>query len=1649
MKYSKQEIRDIITAAATEHNVNPEVLYKMASVESNFKADAVSPKGAQGWFQFMPATAKSYGVSDPTDLVQAANGAAKYMADNLKKYDGDYELSLVDYNGGPRAVKNYVAGKPFAESAGYTKKILGDETVRGSLSGPSVSSQPQPAMPTGSAFGTINAPTGVDNNDILRVQNLADQRNTWSNLPGRISDAVGLAFETENSAYAFFTRSPEESETDPDFVLTEDIARQFAGDVPEDYRDFILSGQSLASVRARRERYLLNQDKRKQLYEQGAGPAVAATILAAGLDVPTVVGFLPLVGTGVGIARAGRIGNIAINAAIGASAEAGAEAFMGQFRPLAETSDVVIAGLAGGAVGAWIGTGVKIAPSLAPQLDALQDVARRDIVLSGVPVPDNLPRISDRVVYKPRDVAVRGVDDVVDVLDPEERIGLPGPRAIGVTDVIEGEGTFIDDIVGTPTPVARIGEPGAPLQPVDPEPPKLLGVDAPVIKTVEPGGSPTAAPKEVKPKAPRKTTVRPDPWTKEWDTPKFLKPFKSDLENDPSGRDMLGIGKGEPVLQLPQIDSMGGLVSYIMKFSNNDAYKEILKRAIKGLDVDKIKVNIRAKDGEAGSVNARLMPDGSPITDGRAYGQDFYLSPAGGFNERTFIHEMVHYVTNWTLDMAQLKMRDAGKRKPFDADVKTLKNTNEFLDSLSKNATLKELITDKQLAAAEEMIKLFDEVRGKVSGKARLFYEQYGLKNVHEFTTMAMTSKSFQDMLRGIKVGNTKESMFKTFAKKVAALIGLGSDDTALKKAFQLFDEMARDFSAGVQLRDKKKPVGKDWAAMKAKATKEATSAQELEKTLNSINQEQFVANNPEAADSVFGVGMGLEDRLMNSSIPAQVRALAGKLMGTTKGYKGRGVVQESVWDEKLKLQNGWKTKLNKAGFAGFNKYSQDKGYKFYQQATAKAEFQKDMYRLIHGKVSPEEVHPGVVEAVAEWRKTMRDVVDHINNPAKGTGGQKRGLTQKVEKDENGNDVLTAPLDYNDNYIPRSADTQKWHQMADEFGKEFMNDFFAQAFKRANPDLDDAKAAKLGTWYVQAIEDAKLNREETLLDAALSGQDKDWLAGSLRKFGVDDDIIDDVMRAFNPKSKQGSPTSSNLKFRALLDENTEVTLDDGRVISFENFFNTDVLSLGSRYLDRMAGAVSMANKLNIYSTSEETAMISDVLKREFGSPVTDGLTKRMKDDLDFVMAQIMGRPVEDLTKFNKSAGMFRNYMVASKMTMAVLNQIQEMGQILGTMGLKAVLQAVPELKGFMRDAKTGKLKNDFLDEFESLIDGAGNDLLNRIQWSENDDWVRTFGDSEVNRWLDKGDTASRKMADGVLKVTGMTGLMSQQKRIHAIALINHFHAAALGKKKLAFSTGRLKWMGLDEETTGKILGSLKQYTKQKSNGRVDTVDFAKWQAEDAESFHKFMTAFQRESRRVVQENDLASMVPFMGKTLGKTFFQFMNFVMQAWNKQMMFAANYRDIETVQTLLWNTMLSAMTYSFRTYQSAQGLSEEERQKFLDENLSLQAVVLRSVGRTAQASLVPSMIDSLSPVPLFSGMRTTTEKSDLLANPTTDLISTLMATVKRAGKQAIGEEDMTEADYRAALKMLPFSNGIGISSALNAIAADLADDGMDDLE
>ena len=112
---------DLFAQAGSRHGVSPALLAAVAKTESNFDSTAVSPAGARGLMQFMPATAAGLGV-DATDPASAIDGAARYLKDLTARF-GSTELALAAYNAGPGTVARHGGIPPYPETQDYVRKV--------------------------------------------------------------------------------------------------------------------------------------------------------------------------------------------------------------------------------------------------------------------------------------------------------------------------------------------------------------------------------------------------------------------------------------------------------------------------------------------------------------------------------------------------------------------------------------------------------------------------------------------------------------------------------------------------------------------------------------------------------------------------------------------------------------------------------------------------------------------------------------------------------------------------------------------------------------------------------------------------------------------------------------------------------------------------------------------------------------------------------------------------------------------------------------------------------------------------------------------------------------------------------------------------------------------------------------------------------------------------------------------------------------------------------------------------------------------------------------------------------------------------------------------------------------------------------------
>ena len=118
-----KHLASFIQDAARTHGVDPRLVAAVARRESAYDVKAVSPVGACGVMQLMPATAKYLGVRDVFDARENIFGGTRYLRTLLDTFDGDLDLALAAYNAGPGAVEKHRGVPPYRETRAYVAAV--------------------------------------------------------------------------------------------------------------------------------------------------------------------------------------------------------------------------------------------------------------------------------------------------------------------------------------------------------------------------------------------------------------------------------------------------------------------------------------------------------------------------------------------------------------------------------------------------------------------------------------------------------------------------------------------------------------------------------------------------------------------------------------------------------------------------------------------------------------------------------------------------------------------------------------------------------------------------------------------------------------------------------------------------------------------------------------------------------------------------------------------------------------------------------------------------------------------------------------------------------------------------------------------------------------------------------------------------------------------------------------------------------------------------------------------------------------------------------------------------------------------------------------------------------------------------------------
>jgi soluble lytic murein transglycosylase-like protein len=122
---AQPELSVMIDSAANKNGVEPSVVREVARQESGFRPCAVSPKGAEGLMQLMPATQDQFQVIDPFNPMASLDAGTKLLKQLLDRYHGDLSLALSAYNAGAGTVDKAGGIPQIPETQNYVANILG------------------------------------------------------------------------------------------------------------------------------------------------------------------------------------------------------------------------------------------------------------------------------------------------------------------------------------------------------------------------------------------------------------------------------------------------------------------------------------------------------------------------------------------------------------------------------------------------------------------------------------------------------------------------------------------------------------------------------------------------------------------------------------------------------------------------------------------------------------------------------------------------------------------------------------------------------------------------------------------------------------------------------------------------------------------------------------------------------------------------------------------------------------------------------------------------------------------------------------------------------------------------------------------------------------------------------------------------------------------------------------------------------------------------------------------------------------------------------------------------------------------------------------------------------------------------------------
>lgn len=739
---------------------------------------------------------------------------------------------------------------------------------------------------------------------------------------------------------------------------------------------------------------------------------------------------------------------------------------------------------------------------------------------------------------------------------------------------------------------------------------------------------------------------------------------------------------------------------------------------------------------------------------------------------------------------------------------------------------------------------------------------------------------------------------------------------------------------------------------------------------------------------------------------------------------------------------------------ANFSAWSKRTGVKWGQRASARTRFGELTTAAVRTRNPTSTFDPEVMAQAGVYRDLMRKFNELSNNP-----GLLDGTTRRPVKG-------FGAIPNDDHYATRIWHGQKMALALERFGFKQVAGVIAGSIRAAQANIDPALAEKMAEAVI------KRQREKSVgimgyIDP-FGNDDLNYVRVELRQMGIAENDIENLLGPLKPSGDAGAVSRG--KRRIDLSEDFSTVLQDaksGQAVRFrlDDLFENDATALFNSYSRTQSGWIALS-RLRVKNEKFDPAIdppekewivdgITNPAEYEaFAKKVREasdelGITKDRTDTevstMDFLYKAIVGIPADgEQTTGGQVLRLLRDYNFLRLMGQVGFAQIAEVFTGVSQLGIKATLQGVPGFKALWRNAKTGKLNDDFAREVE-WITTAGSDWLrgkNLLRTDEfNTPLANAFGTGKGAKLVGQIDHLQQVAKRGVSQISGMNAVNTFIQRWGASSIMYHF--LNLSKNPTKANMQRMASLGLDDAMLQRVLGQIRTHAQTVPGGmggrKLRTMGLQQWT--DVEAAHAFELAVFRQARRIVQENDPGMMHRYMANPLMKQLLQFRTFVLGAWTKQFLHNVHMRDFAAFATFMSSTFAAGLSYIAQTH--LQSVGRGDREEFLDQRLSVEKVGLAAFQRAGWASIFPMIGDSAMRLageePVFD-FRTTGQASDVFfGNPTFGLLNDTIAG-SGAMFQTLTGDELSQADARSIARPLALQNALPFTMLLNTMTGDL---------